>query len=246
MILKAKFQISKSKVIDEYNKLKELTDIIAYSVKSNPYITEILEEKTDSSFLLHHINELKLIKDYSKVFFMLHSPDQEELNIIFKKNIINFIIDNEVDLNLFLEYIKKNNKKVNVFLRMRLKEYTVQTGRFFVFGMYSKQINSLIPKLKGNLNINKLGVHFHRKTQNLSEWSLIRELNESLFEETWKAIDYLDIGGGVPVAYKNISPSTIDIIYKKIKELKDYLNSKNIKMIMEPGRAIAEIGRAHV
>lgn len=239
MILKAKFQISKSKVVDEYNKLKELADIIAYSIKSNPHITKILEEKTNSNFLLHHINELKQVNDYSKVWFMLHSPDNNELNIIFSKKINNFIIDNTNDLNFFLDYLNKNNLKVNLLLRMRLKEYTVQTGRFFVFGMYSKQINTLIPKLKENQNINKLGVHFHRKTQNLSEWSLIRELNDSLSQETWKSIDYLDIGGGVPVAYKNISSSAIDIIFKKIKELKVFLNSKNIKMIMEPGRAIA-------
>jgi ornithine decarboxylase len=239
MILKAKFQISKSKVIEKYNNLKELTDIVAYSVKSNTYITSILEEKTDSKFLIHHINEMKFVRDYSKVIFMLHSPDLYELNLIFEKNITDFIIDNKNDLNFFLEYIAKNNKKVNVFLRMRLKEYTVQTGRYFVFGMYSKDINDLIPKLKINKNINKIGIHFHRKTQNLSEWSLIRELNDSISKETWESIDYLDIGGGIPVSYKNIASSTIDQIYLRIRELRDFLNLKNIKMIIEPGRAIA-------
>jgi len=239
MISKAKFQISKSKVIEEYNKLQKLTDVIAYSVKSNPHITNILEDNTFSNFLLHHINELKQVKDSSKIWFMLHTPDKEELDLIFQRNISNFIIDNKNDLDTFLSYLKENNKKVNLLLRMRLKEYTVQTGRYFVFGMYSSEINKLIPELKNNSNINKLGVHFHRKTQNLSEWSLIRELEDSLSEETWKIIDYLNIGGGIPVAYKNISPSTIENIYFKIKELKEFVHSKNIKLIMEPGRAIA-------
>jgi ornithine decarboxylase len=122
---------------------------------------------------------------------------------------------------------------------MRLKEYTVQTGKYFVFGMYSSQINKLIPDLKENPNINKLGVHFHRKTQNISEWSLIRELKDSLSDQVWSIIDYLDIGGGIPVAYKNITPSVINLIYNNIKELKKFVNSKNIKLIIEPGRAIA-------
>jgi ornithine decarboxylase len=239
MISRAKFEISKSKIINKYNELDNVSDIILYSVKSNPYITHILEKNTFSKFLLHNINELDKVKDKSKIWFMLHSPEKKEFKIIFKENISNFIIDNINDLNNFLEYINKHQRKVNLLLRMRLKEYTVQTGKYFVFGMYSSQINKLIPDLKENPNINKLGVHFHRKTQNISEWSLIRELKDSLSDQVWSIIDYLDIGGGIPVAYKNITPSVINLIYNNIKELKKFVNSKNIKLIIEPGRAIA-------
>ncbi|MDD3178696.1 MAG: decarboxylase [Candidatus ainarchaeum sp.] len=239
MFSKARFEISKEKVLESYKNLEKITDIVSYSVKSNPYITNILEENTSSRFLIHHVNEFKYIKNNLKIYFMLHCPDYEELNLIFKKGIINFIIDNSKDLDFFLEYIKKNNKKVNLFLRMRLKEYTVSTGRYFVYGFFSTEINEYIFKLKNNLNISSLGVHFHRKTQNLSEWSIIREITDSLLPETLEAISYLDIGGGIPVDYKNISPSAIESIYKKIIDIKTYFNNLNIKLIIEPGRAIA-------
>lgn len=239
MYSRAKFVFSKEKIIDNYSKLQELTDIVSYSVKSNPYITSVLENNTNSFFLIHHINELQHIKDTKRIWFMLHSPEKEELEVLFEKGIDKFIVDNINDLNFLLNYIEINNKEITLLLRMRLKEYTVSTGKYFVYGFFSKEINNLIPKLKQNKHIKELGIHTHRKTQNLSEWNLITELEDSLTKETWGCISYLNIGGGIPVDYKNIKAETITEIYKKIKELKQNINKKNIKLIIEPGRAIA-------
>jgi ornithine decarboxylase len=239
MFSKAKFVFSRKAIIENYSKLQDLTDIVAYSVKSNPYLTETLEGKTNSLFLIHHINELNYIKNINKIIFMLHSPEKEELDILFQKGIDKFIIDNINDLNFLEKYITQENKQITLLLRMRLKEYTVQTGRYFVYGFFSKDINELIPKLKQNKNIKELGIHVHRKTQNLSEWNHVEELEESLSPDTWEAINYIDIGGGIPIDYKNVKAETIKDIYKKIKELKDFVNKRNIKLIIEPGRAIA-------
>lgn len=239
MFSKAKFVFSKKAIIDNFSKLQELTDIVAYSVKSNPLITQILEEKTNSFFLIHHINELQYIKDTKRILFMLHSPEKEELDVLFEKGVDNYIVDNINDLNFLEKHLQSENKQITLFLRMRLKEYTVQTGRYFVYGFFSRDINELIPKLKKNKNIKQLGIHTHRKTQNLSEWNIVGELEESLSPETWQSISYLDIGGGIPIDYKNVKAETIKDIYRKIKELKAHANSKNIKLIIEPGRAIA-------
>jgi len=242
MLSKAKFIFSKKKIVDEYNKLSSLSDMIAYSVKSNPSITLVLEKSTNSHFLLHHINEIKNVTDNQKIWFMLHSPEKEELDILFQEKINKFIVDNKNDLEkllYFLDTSAPKNQSITLLLRMRLKEYTIQTGRYFVYGFYSSEINELIEKLKNNKHISELGVHVHRKTQNLSEWALINELSDSLNKETINTIKYLDIGGGIPVNYKNISISVIENVYKEIRQLKDFVNKNNIKLIIEPGRAIA-------
>jgi ornithine decarboxylase len=235
----AKFVFSKEKILEEYKKVEMLSDIVCYSVKSNPYITSVLEENTSSNFLIHHNNEIEKIKDKKKIWYMLHSPDKEEISVIFKEGIDKFIVDNKNDLNFLLEEIKKNNYKITLLLRMRLKEYTVITGKFFVYGFYSKEVNDIINEIKKEPLIESLGVHFHRKTQNLSEWSLIEEISSSLTKDTLEKIDFIDIGGGLPVLYKNINPKTIEVIYDKLKELKIFLNKQNIKLITEPGRSIA-------
>jgi len=242
MLSHAKFIFSKSKVIEEYNKLEKISDYIAYSVKSNPYLTYILEDNTESNFLTHHINELIFIKDRSKVWFMLHSPEDEELEVLFKNKVNKFIVDNNNDLERLLYFLDNSvpkEEKITLLLRMRLKEYTIQTGKYFVYGFFSKEINEQVNKLKTNPRIEGIGVHVHRKTQNLSEWALVNELSDSLSKETLNTIKYLDIGGGIPVPYKNISVSVIDRVHKEIKELKDFSNKNNIKLIIEPGRAIA-------
>lgn len=239
MFSKAKFVFSKKAILENFSKLQELSDSIAYSVKSNPFIVSILEEKTNSFFLIHHINELQYVKDTKRIWFMLHSPEKEELELLFQRGIDKYIVDNINDLNLLEKYIMEQNKQIALLLRMRLKEYTVQTGRYFVFGFYSKDINELIPRLKRNKNIRALGIHMHRKTQNLSEWNLIEELEESLSQKVWESIDCLDIGGGIPINYKNIKVEAIKDIYRKIKELKSQANKKGINLMIEPGRAIA-------
>ena len=104
--------------------------------------------------------------------------------------------------------------------------------------LYSK-VNELLPILKKNKNISKIGIHFHRKTQNVSEWSIKDELEDTIEKYNWKNIDYVNIGGGVPAEYKNFASSLLEGIFSKIFELKKWLNSQKIKIIIEPGRYIA-------
>ncbi|MBU1205284.1 MAG: decarboxylase [Nanoarchaeota archaeon] len=238
----AKFVLSKSKVIEQYNKIKQISDIVSYSVKTNPIVAEILEEKTKCFFTIHFISSLEHVKNKKRVWFFAQAWKDKELDILFEKDVENFVVDNENDLKILLDYTKKNNKKINLLLRMRLKENTIRTGKHYVYGLYSSQVNELIPKLRKNNNINKLGIHFHRKTQNISEWSLKYELSESIPEEIIKQIDIVNIGGGIPVSYRNYTEDLSPQIFKKIRELKDWLHNYNIKMIVEPGRFIAGPG----
>jgi len=242
MLTDARFILSKSRVIGQYNKIKQISDIVSYSVKTNPIVAEILEESTDSFFTVHFISSLEHVQDKKKILFFAQAWKNKELDILFEKRVDSFVVDNENDLNILLDYIKKNNKKINLLLRMRLKENTIRTGKHYVYGMYSQQVNKLIPELRKNKNINKLGIHFHRKTQNISEWSLKYELSESIPEEIIKQIDIVNIGGGMPISYKNYTGNLSQQIFNKIKELKEWLHKYNIKMIVEPGRFIAGPG----
>lgn len=237
--MKARFVLSKSKMHEQYKIARGLADAVSYSAKTNPFIATLLEEETDSYFSIHFLNYLDTVKDKSRVWFLPQSWDMEEIEKILESGVRSFIVDNENDLQLLLGYIERNGRKINLLLRMRLKEKTIHTERHFVFGMLSNQINKLIPLLRKNKNIEKLGVHFHRKTENISEWSLKEELAEIIDAETLRNIDMLNIGGGLPVKYKNYNVDVLPYIFGKIKELKSWLNGHGIKMIIEPGRFIA-------
>jgi ornithine decarboxylase len=239
MLSKARFILSKSKAIEKYEEIKKSSDFVSYSYKTNIEVGNVLEKETDCFFSVHTIEDFETLKSYERVWFFAQAWDEKELSILFKKGVDKFVVDNENDLMLLLKYIKKNNKKISLLLRMKLKENTVQTGKHFVYGMLSGRVNELLPQLRKNKNIKKLGIHFHRKTQNVSEWSLREELEDTISKENWKNIDYVNIGGGIPAEYKNFSSVVLNSIFIKIKELKQWLNQQKIELIIEPGRYIA-------
>lgn len=237
---KSKFIVSKSKLLSQYKILKDLGLEISYSLKTLPEIAHILEDNTDSFFSIHMMESLHFVKDKSRVWFLAQAWNDKKLDEILKMGIRNFVVDNERDLETLIRHINMTDVKINLLLRMKLKEYTIHTGKYFVFGMSSDKINELIPKLRNNKKIDKLGIHFHRKTQNTSEWSLKEDLLQILKNETLQKINILNIGGGIPIEYKNSSDKNIKFIFEKIMELKDWLkNDYEIKTIIEPGRFIA-------
>lgn len=237
--MKARFVLSRAKMLQQFNRARELADSVSYSVKTNPFLAHMLETETDSFFSVHFLNYLDVIKDKSRVWFIAQSWGTDELERLFEKGVRSFIVDNESDLGVLLGFVEHKKEEITLLLRMRLKERTIHTERHFVFGMYSRQINELVPRLKKNPYIKKLGIHFHRKTQNISEWSLKDELAEILNTDVMESIDIMNIGGGLPVGYKNHNVDTMPYIFDKINELKQWLNSHGIKMIIEPGRFIA-------
>ncbi len=233
------FELSKSIVLSQYRQAKSLADAVSYSSKTNQEVTKILEDNTDSLFSVHFENELKHVKDKKRVLFLAQGWDAGSIEQLIQTGIRNFIVDNESDLDVLLEYLKAGERKINLFLRIKLRENTLRTERFFVFGMDAAVVNRRLKELAGHPRIAALGVHFHRKTQNVSEWNLVYEVSNLLTEESLKAIKFLNIGGGLPSYYANTNQKVLPGIFDRITELKGWLNKQGIALMVEPGRFIA-------
>ncbi|MBU0667435.1 MAG: decarboxylase [Nanoarchaeota archaeon] len=236
---KPKFILSRKKVLEQYNKVELITNIVSYSSKTNPLITTILEEETNSMFSIHLSTELENVKDKSRVIFLAQGWTFEEIEKLIKVGVKHFVVDNEPDLEVILLFLGKNHVKINIHLRVKLKENSLRTEKYFVFGMNSEVVSEKLKFLSKNPFIESLGIHFHRKTQNMSEWNLQYELENMFEEETFEIIKYVNIGGGIPSMYANTNFDVIKTVLKKIKNLRDWLNKKNISMIVEPGRFIS-------
>ncbi len=233
--MKPKFTISKSKALEQYKIVDSIADFISYSSKTNPKITPILEENTDCLFSVHLKNELKNIKDKSRVLFLAQGWTEKEIRGLLEQGINKFVVDNEPDLDILLKTIKTN---IHLFLRLKLKERSIRTERHFVFGMTEKIINKRIQELN-NPYVTSIGVHFHRKSQNMAEWNLQYELEQSLEQKTLEKIQTINIGGGIPSEYANTNIKVIESILNKIKDFKEWLKTKSIQLMVEPGRFIA-------
>ncbi|MGB9748917.1 MAG: decarboxylase [Candidatus Woesearchaeota archaeon] len=239
--MKARFLLLKSKVLENYYKVKGIADIVSYSFKTNTEVGKILESETDSYFTVESLKSLRMLKRESskRIFYYLQAASFDDLEEIFSIGVENFIVDNKFDLDTLLCFSKLKSVKINLFLRVKIKEKTMHTGKHFVFGMSAEQMNSIIPNLRKNENINSLGIHFHRKTQNVAEWSLINDVEEVLSKETLESVDFINIGGGLPSRYKNYELKHLESIFNRINEFREWANSRGIKLIIEPGRFIA-------
>jgi ornithine decarboxylase len=236
---KSRFVLSQKKVLGQYTAVKELADSVSYSFKTNYLVGKILEEQTDCFLSVHSLSSLQKMNDCSRAWFFAQGWDAAELFQLKEKNVSHFVVDNTADLEVLLSFIEQNDFFINLLLRMRLKENTIHTGKHYVFGLFARQVNDLIPELKKNKRIQKLGVHFHRKTQNVSEWSLTEEMQDALNKDTLQLIDIINMGGGIPVEYKNYRKGILDGIFAKIQKFKEWANSNNIHLIVEPGRFLA-------
>lgn len=240
---KAKFILSKKKVLEQYKLIEPFADTISYSSKTNQDITKILEENTSCLFSVHFENELKHIKDMSRVLFLSQALSEEQISRLLKKGINKFVVDNESDLDILISYLRKHDDKISLLLRLKLKELTIKTERYFVFGMPSDVINRRIreiskdPLLEGD--IGSLGIHFFRKTQNVSEWNLRYQIEEIIDDDVLDIIDVMNIGGGFPSEYANTNINVLTSVFDKVTEMRDWLKEKDIQMMIEPGRIIA-------
>lgn len=235
-MVKAKFILSKKKVLEQFDKVNDNCDYVSYSSKTNPIVTGILEENRDCFFSLHLKNELVNVKDKSRVIFLAQGWNLDEIKELVYLGVRWFVVDNEKDLEVLLEFLSGFNGKINLMLRMKLKENTLKTEKYFVFGFLSKRINELISELRGNEKIGKLGIHFHRKTQNIAEWNLKYEFSESIQVDK---LDLVCIGGGLPGEYANTNVNVIAGIWKRVGEFREFLLENGVEMMIEPGRFIA-------
>jgi ornithine decarboxylase len=235
----AKFILSKKVLLEQVEKLKELGLKISYSYKTNREIGKILQSIPECDFSIHAKEELEDIEDKNRISFFTQAESEEELKEILKSGIKKFVIDNEVDLERLLKVTSKENIKINLSLRMKFREHRIGTGKYFVYGMPSAKINEIIKEIKDNKIIEQLGIHIHRKSQNVSEWDIVSDLKDSLNKESLEAINFVNIGGGLPSVYRSSNVEVFEYIFKKLEEAKNWLEEKNIKTWIEPGRFLA-------
>lgn len=230
----ARFILSKSKVLEQYKILSRVADIVGYNFKANKEVGKIIEKETKAPIVLSSLSSIDEIEDKSRAIYILQGNSKEEMKEMINKGVRCFIVDNESDLNRLLSL----EEEINLFIRMKVREHTIYTGKYFVYGFHWKKVQEIIPRLRKNNNIKELGIHFHRKTQNVGEWFLKEEFEDVLTEDVVNSIDIINIGGGIPVEYANSKPN-IQAILDKIAEFKEFVNKLGIKLAIEPGRFIA-------
>ena len=232
-------------------------DLICYAVKanSNLHILKLLSG-LGSGFDVVSGNELKRCllagADKNKIVFSGVAKTEEEITLAIENDILSINIESYGEFERILEVSKELNKKVNCALRVNPdiaigSHKYIQTGsKTSKFGLDKESVLKISSQCEVDGPIKLTSVASHIGSQ-ISDENLILESVDYLIEiadelaKNGHNIEYLDIGGGLGIQYRDEEEGSPKILLEKVKEL---LSERDFKIILEPGRSV--IGTAGI
>lgn len=243
-------------LIDHLTKIQkafaELDPIVCFAMKANDNMA-VVKALVDNGAGLDIVSNgelkkaLKVKANPKKIVFASVGKTEEEIVDAIKAKILFFNVESLPELEHINKIAKKMNKVVDVALRLNPDveaptHAKITTGslknKFGIDLTTTKKIFKTQSKYS-HININ--GIHIHIGSQITVGDPFVKAIERTVaFIEELRAdgitVDYLDIGGGLGIVYKDEKPQTAEQYAKKVLPL---LRGKNLKLIMEPGRFIA-------
>ena len=237
-------------VKNSYIELKKSfpNSLIYYAVKANPAI-EIINclNNVNSNFDVSSKKEIELCLSQSinpnKLSYGSTVKKDKDILWAYKKGVRLFAFDSLEELNK----IKKNAKNSKVFCRLQVENKGANWPLSKKFGcsinmakelMLEAQKKGLIPS----------GISFHVGSQqtNIKRWE---EALETCFEvysflkNENITLDFINIGGGIPVNYKDYNFNLENFAKQLNNQIKNIFKKELPKIMIEPGRfLVAESG----
>jgi len=235
----------------KYKKETRNQDLICYAVKANSNINILkLLAGLGSGFDVVSGNELKrcLIAgvDKNKIVFSGVGKSYEELEYAVNSEILSINIESVGEFKRISKIANKLNKKVNCALRVNpdisigSHKYIETGSKTSKFGLDGQSIDEIL-KLSYEDNLIKIcTVACHIGSQ-ISDENLIIESLECIksiaakLEDKGHQIEFLDIGGGLGIRYRDENEVNPKALLDKVKNV---LKNTDYKIILEPGRSI--------
>ena len=226
-------------------------DLVCYAVKANSNI-HILKLLSDlgSGFDVVSGNELQRCllagADRKKIVFSGVAKSHEEIKLAVESDILSINIESVGEFERIAAIAKELNKTVNCALRIN-PDITIGSHKYIEtgsktskFGLDKESVGKISELSKSNEHINIKAVACHIGSQisdeNLILKSLIyiKEIADQLKGEGHE-LNFLDIGGGLGIQYKDEEKGDPKIL---ISEVKTLLKETDYQVIVEPGRSI--------
>ncbi len=222
---------------------------ILYAVKTNPnekVIKEIISNGIED-FDVASLNEIKLIKKIkpeANLYFMHTIKSKESISsAYFDYGVKNFALDHKDELGKILEATNLA-KDLNLYVRIAVSNEHAEIDLSRKFGALPSEALGLVRLCKEHSK--KLGISFHVGSQCMHKISYSKGIREigNIIKKTKITPDVINVGGGFPSLYPDLSPEPLNNYLDEIKiSLKNLKLPKLPQIICEPGRAIvAESG----
>jgi len=235
----------------KYKKETRKQDLICYAVKANSNINILkLLAGLGSGFDVVSGNELKRCLtagvDKNKIVFSGVGKSYEELEYAVNSEILSINIESVGEFKRISKIANRLNKTVNCALRVNpdisigSHKYIETGSKTSKFGLDGQSIDEIL-KLSYEDNLIKIcTVACHIGSQ-ISDENLIIESLECIksiaakLEDKGHQIEFLDIGGGLGIRYRDENEVNPKALLDKVKNV---LKNTDYKIILEPGRSI--------
>ena len=222
---------------------------ILYAVKTNPNekIIRYVGENGIDRFDVASINEIKLIKKIfpkAKAYYMNTVKSREHIKeAYFNYGIKDFAFDTKDELQKIIE-ATNNAKDLILFVRVSISNEHAEIDLSQKFGALPSESLGLLRLAKAHAA--KVGLSFHVGSQCMHPVSYVKGIRElgNIIKKTKINPDIINVGGGFPSIYPDLSPQPLENYISEIKKTFENLKLENKpELLCEPGRAIvAESG----
>ena len=237
--------------LEEYTSSVRKEDKICYAVKSNSNLS-ILKLLADNGSGFDVVSGYELQRcliagaDPKKIIFSGVGKTEKEISLALQNKIFSINIESESELERIIRTSEALEIKADCFIRLNPEISSeshpyIQTAlKSSKFGVDTDTAIKIAKLIKESKQVNLIGIASHIGSQ-ISKESLVLENLDSLLnvlkilEKNDQKINFVDIGGGFGITYKdekNLSPS------KLLPKIIDKVGPK-INIILEPGRSIS-------
>ena len=237
--------------LEEYTSSVRNEDKICYAVKSNSNLS-ILKLLADNGSGFDVVSGYELQRcliagaDPKKIIFSGVGKTEKEISLALQNKIFSINIESESELERIIRISEALEIKADCFIRLNPEISSeshpyIQTAlKSSKFGVDTDTAIKIAKLIKESKQVNLIGIASHIGSQISKESLVLENLNSLLnvlkiLEKNDQKINFVDIGGGFGITYKdekNLSPS------KLLPKIIDKVGPK-INIILEPGRSIS-------
>ena len=237
--------------LKEYTSTVRKEDKICYAVKSNSNLS-ILKLLADNGSGFDVVSGYELQRcliagaDPKKIIFSGVGKTEKEISLALQNKIFSINIESESELERIIRISEALEIKADCFIRLNPEISSeshpyIQTAlKSSKFGVDTDTAIRIAKLIKESKQVNLIGIASHIGSQISKESLVLENLNSLLnvlkiLEKNDQKINFVDIGGGFGITYKdekNLSPS------KLLPKIIDKVGP-NLNIILEPGRSIS-------
>ena len=248
-------------LVDHFTKIKKafapVNPLICFAMKSNSNLA-VLKTLVNEGAGLDIVSQGEMMKalkagvNPKKIVFASVGKTESEIASAIGLGILFFNVESVPELEEINAIAKHLNKKARVALRIN-PDVAAATHNFITtgtlknkFGIDLRSTRNLLKKRKSFSNVEMVGLHIHIGSQITTRGPFIKAIQKviSFLNELRREgieMEYLDIGGGLGIIYKDEKPQSAQDFADAILP---YLQKMGLKIVMEPGRFI--VGNAGI